>query len=165
MCVPSIPINTKRRSSRMRASCISTGTPSRVSRAFPFPFDLSLGTPTPEATREFSGARTNEVSAMKDGSSYPPLSTLPREEGTRAPESSPRPSSRYWRVRRTDAIVPVTLVYSRVDNPRFFFRPCVRGVYGSMKTKQVNELLPAKFDQFETCFSAVRASMRAQASG
>lgn len=47
------------------ASCISKGTRSKGS-CFPFPF--TLGAFALETTREFSGARTNDVSAIKEES-------------------------------------------------------------------------------------------------
>jgi hypothetical protein len=58
-------IKTYNRSSRIRASWMSSGTRSKDS-CFDFPFDF--GARLTEVTRELSGARTNEVSAMKDGS-------------------------------------------------------------------------------------------------
>jgi hypothetical protein len=52
----------------MRASCISTGT---LLSGSCFAFPLALGIPEVELTREFNGARTKDVSAMKDGSVWP----------------------------------------------------------------------------------------------
>lgn len=54
-----------RRSSRIRASWISRGTRSSDS-CFSFPF--AFGGTLMELTRELRGARTKDVSAMKDGS-------------------------------------------------------------------------------------------------
>lgn len=59
-------ISTNKRSSRIKASCISNGTRSNVScLPFPFAFDVGLLVPT----REFRGALTNDASAMNEGSS------------------------------------------------------------------------------------------------
>ncbi len=57
-------ISTYSRSSRMNDSCISSGTWLRSS-CLAFPFPLSFGTAWFDTTREFKGARTKEVSAMK----------------------------------------------------------------------------------------------------
>lgn len=56
----------------MIASCISTGIPSSVS-SFALPFDLGGTGACP--TREFNGARTKEVSAMKEGSLWSGIAT------------------------------------------------------------------------------------------
>lgn len=60
-------MSTYNRSSSMSASCMSMDSLSMFScfsRSFPF----EIAGAAPILTREFSGARTNEVSAMKDGS-------------------------------------------------------------------------------------------------
>lgn len=64
-----LTINTKSRSSRIMASCISRDALSRLS-SLDFPLFRVLGAALweLEATREFKGAFTNEVSAMKEGS-------------------------------------------------------------------------------------------------
>ena len=58
-------IKTKSRSSNIMASWISNGTRSKGS-CFPFPF--SLGTLALDTTRELSGARTKDVSAINEES-------------------------------------------------------------------------------------------------
>ena len=45
----------------MSASWISTGTPSKLSLALPFPLYFLWEPPDPDTTREFNGARTKEI--------------------------------------------------------------------------------------------------------
>lgn len=60
-----LTIITYNKSSRIKASCKSTG---RWSNTSSLPFPLFFGLKLVAPTREFSGARTKEVSAMNDGS-------------------------------------------------------------------------------------------------
>jgi len=58
-------MSTKRRSSRIIASCTSKGNePRDSSLAFPFDFVVVV----PETIRELRGARTNDSSEMNEGS-------------------------------------------------------------------------------------------------
>ena len=61
-------IKTNSKSSKINACWISSGTRSRLS-CFPFPF--GFGAFDEETTREFRGARTNDVSAIKEESLWP----------------------------------------------------------------------------------------------
>lgn len=68
-------ISTYKRSSSIRVSCMSIGMWSKLScLAFPLLFPIAF---PPKLTREFNGALTKDVSAMKDGSSQSlPISKL-----------------------------------------------------------------------------------------
>lgn len=116
-CCGEHTIKTDSKSSRTRASWISSGIRSKGS-CFAFPLDFGVVLEAP--TRELRGARTKEVSAIKDGSSRAtralvpippfssyrvPLSLLPRE-GIPSFKSSSMPSCGSL-LRRTEAIVPV----------------------------------------------------------
>ena len=61
-------INTNNKSSKINACWISKGTRSRLA-CLPLPFNF--GTPGDDTTRELSGARTNDVSAMNEESFRP----------------------------------------------------------------------------------------------
>jgi len=68
-----LTMRTNNKSSRMSASCTSRGISSmRSSLSFP----LGLGATRPDTTREFRGARTNDSSAMNEGSKSTHCETL-----------------------------------------------------------------------------------------
>ena len=109
-------MSTKRRSSRIIASCSSKGNESRDSSlAFPFDFVVVV----PETMRELRGARTNDSSEMKEGSRQRSTKSTEQQGHIDAPlhrnsadgETYPlvcsSPCSRCLFL-RAEAIVPVT---------------------------------------------------------